>query len=298
MSRTLVACVVGGALAVGSPRAGTNRVTEVESRQQAAASIGKSSSLAEIGGFLWSILETEVARSMYERTRGSGLPANPYTVGDAAWVDVDRDGVPDLVATLSTSPRLIFNQLVLVRRVSGEIKVDRVGVADLEKLGGVLRDLDGDGKLEFVVPSEYSAGSGQNRVKWTSVLELAPDGFIDASEHFPQVYLGEIARTRDEITTLALRAGQVPTPLLEEQLAGREMVLDRLLAVTGQDIDAPTRRAEGWVSSRNPALRGFAVDVFATFPDPRASAGLRLLSKDSDAVVRGRAEVALSAPSR
>jgi len=248
-----------------------------------------------VADLLWSMLQTEEWRREYEMRRAATDPANFYTVGDFRWIDVDRDGSPDLIATLSATPRLIYSQVIVARHVATTFDVQRISILYLENLADAVKDLNGDGTIELVVPIEYAAGSGQNVIAWPVVLQWSGDEFVDASDRFPEVYEGQLPAVRDEVLKLERRMGSSPSPLNVEQLAGKQLILDRLLRATNRDINAPMRRAEHWMTADNPVLRTFAITVFEAFPEGTAADRLRLLARDSDPTVREHATLALEA---
>ena len=250
---------------------------------------------AAVADLLWSKLVPEESRREYEIRRNPGDPPHYYTVGDFRWIDVDHDGSPDLIATLSATPRLVYSQVIVARHVATTFDVERIDVLDMESLAGAVRDLNGDGSVELIVRTEYASGSGQNLVPWSVVHGWSGDQFVDVSEQFPEVYEAQLAAAQDEVLQCEARANLNPTPLHVEQLAGTQMILDRLLRATNRDREAPIRRAEGWATSPNRVVRIFAIAVFTTFPEGTAVDRLRALALDSDAHVRELATRALGA---
>ena len=246
-----------------------------------------------VANLLWTMLQPEAWRKEYELRRAPTDPANYYTVGDFKWIDIDHDGSPDLIATLSATPRLVYGMVIVARHVATTFDVERISVLNMERLTGAIRDLNGDGNVELIVRTEYASGSGQNLVPWSVVLGWSGDQFVDVSDRFPEVYEAQLSATQDEVLRLDARANLNPTPLNIEQLAGKQMILDRLLRVTSRDVDAPIRRAERWVTSANPVLREFAVRVFETFPGGAAVDRLRVLARDPERQVREHATLAL-----
>lgn len=115
----------------------------------------------------------------------------PPAVGDARFVDLDRDGSLELVATVDYSGRGFFDNVVVVRRQQGHF--DWTAVASngpsIEHLDAHLSDVDGDDVPELVLERFMDRYEGALRVPVeTVVYRWEPTGFVDASDTFPQYY--------------------------------------------------------------------------------------------------------------
>src|SRR5437899_512118 len=152
-----------------------------------------------VANLLWTMLQPEDWRKEYELRRAPTDPANYYTVGDFRWIDIDHDGSPDLIATLSATPRRVYSMVIVARHVATTFDVERIAVLDMEKLTGAIRDLNGDGNVELIVRTEYASGSGQNLVPWFVVLGWSGDQFVDVSDRFPEVYEAQLSAAQDEV---------------------------------------------------------------------------------------------------
>jgi hypothetical protein len=244
----------------------------------------------DVANFLWTILNSDDDRRMYESVRPSNAPAMPYSVADFVWIDLDGDSSLDLVAMLSTTPREVYNEIVFVRRVGGEFLVTRTPTADLDGRTldrVILRDTTSG--ILFLVPTRYATGTGPNEVVWLAVYQWGNGGLVDVSDRHPDVYEGDIPDLRTEIASLQAEFERTRSPLDEEAVASAQMVLDRILRVTRQDVAAPIRHAADWASSRNLVLRRFALTVLETFPDSQGLPALRMLARDPDRFIRERA---------
>jgi hypothetical protein len=237
--------------------------------------------------FLWKNLASDAARE-------------DYSVGAHRIVDIDRNGTSEIVVTLSTTPRLVFNELLVLSGLpNGTAQVFRHTTESLQTLEGVIVDLDKDGVPEFIVPTEYAFGSGPHRVVWKVVLGWsAKRGFVDESGDHIEYYESLLGSARSDVSSAERELSADSNPTSKELLAGKQMILDRLLRVTRRDVDAPLRRALAWSDDKDATIRRLAVRVLATFPNDAAMAKLRKLSDDPDGLVRERARSAVMAASK
>jgi hypothetical protein len=119
----------------------------------------------------------------------------PPTVGEARFVDLDRDGTLELVATVDYSGRGFFNNVVVVRQRQGHLSW--TGVSNngrsIEDLPAHLVDANGDGVPELVLEKYMDRYEGALRVPVETVIyRWGPAGFRDASDAFPQYYRGHV----------------------------------------------------------------------------------------------------------
>ncbi len=206
-------------------------------------------------------------------------------VGEFTWADLGGDGRYGLVVTADTTGRAFFEGVdVYQRDIHGKVVVQSFlggGVRDLSK---VVRDLDGDGKVELVIPSrldtEGPGGAFYPTVIWPKVYRLRKGKYVAASRDFPRFYDSEVLPGLDEAIaearqTLATQPErQLPSTgdpeflqhaaeacLPQRRLASLEMTKDKILRVLGRDATAGLSRAREWVANADPCLVGEAVTV-------------------------------------
>jgi hypothetical protein len=242
----------------------------------------------DVAEFLWLVLESETERQAYSNVRTSLDPVVPVIVGEFRWIDLDKDGVYELVATVSTTPRLIYNQVVIVRSAGG-FRVERLASADVVLLRDLVADLDRDGLTELIVPTEYASGTGAHRIVWPAIFGSVNGSMIDVSSRHANYYLDMLSELHQQILLLQTQLQQgtkEERSLRAEFLAGRQMFEDRILSLAGQDTDAPSRRFDKWISSGDAGLRWLALRVIMAVPGPSAVEQLRRLANDTDPVLR------------
>ena len=76
------------------------------------------------------------------------------TVGEFAWIDLAGDERYELATRQDVSGRAYFDYLAVYwRSPAGKVTRDWIEGVDLPSLDKIVRDLDGDGKDELIVPS-------------------------------------------------------------------------------------------------------------------------------------------------
>lgn len=112
-------------------------------------------------------------------------------IGETCFVDLDRDGTLELVATVDDSGRGFFDNVVVVRQQQDGFTWTSVrnDGPSIEHLAAHLVDADGDGVPELVLGSFMDRYEGALRVPVETVIyRWGPSGFHDESNAFPQYY--------------------------------------------------------------------------------------------------------------
>jgi hypothetical protein len=205
----------------------------------------------EIGDVAWTESNLDVLRTFDKAAiedfandmRDDGMHA---AVGEFAWIDLAGDKQYELVTRQDLSGRAYFDYLVVYRRnASGKITRDWIEGCDVPALDKIVRDLDGDGKDELIVPSSIDRHDprgfawGPSRV-WPKVYELRSGRYVDGSRKFAKFYDEEVLRELDakidDARDAIARDPEAQTP--QRQLAVAESVKQKVLRVLG-------RRPEG-----------------------------------------------------
>ena len=206
-------------------------------------------------------------------------------VGESIWADLAGDGRYRLVVTADTTGRSFFDALdVYERGVDGKVQVQSILGSEIHELSKVVRDLDGDGKAELIIPSRLDAqgpgGTLSPTVIWPKVYRVRNGKYVQASRDFPGFYDREVLPGLDEAIEEAPRKVAVhPEPELpsagdpqflqhraeacfpQRRLASVEMTRDKVLRVLGRDATAGLSKAREWVANADPCLLGDAVVV-------------------------------------
>jgi len=180
------------------------------------------------------------------------------TVGEFSWVDLAGDGRYELVTTLDLSGRSFFDYLAVYERDNrGEVSVQWFSEETaIGKLSDVVRDLDGDGRMELIIPTLFPSGAyGAGSVSgvWPAVYKLKNGSYVEASSEFGSFYdteiLPDLLKDIAEARVKARRSvAYVP------KLISWTLEKDKILRVLGRDPTAGLDEARGWVGSDNPNL--------------------------------------------
>lgn len=164
------------------------------------------------------------------------------TVGEFAWIDLAADERYALVTRQDLSGRGYFDYVAVYwRSPSGKLTKDWIEGADLPALDKIVRDVDGDGKNELVVPSAIDSHDprgygGQPSRVWPKVYELQNGHYVDGSRKFTKFYdeevLPQLDRRIDQARDAVARAPEAQAP--QRQLATAELTKKKILRALGR----------------------------------------------------------------
>jgi hypothetical protein len=221
-------------------------------------------------------------------------------IGDFKFIDLDSDGTTELIATLDHSGRRFFNTIVVISRQFDSFKFQKVSVWEMEKLTGIIQDLDNDGKMELFVRTSLTPYRGaQPMACWTAIYSMNTQGvYLEKSASFATYYEKMILPTLENDITL------LETPS-NKGLAGRShetqgdhdvrvVERDKVLRVIGRDPKAGLSTAKAWSKDPDTTKRVFAATVLADIGGSEADVILDQLIKDKDIDVSNKAKAARS----
>jgi hypothetical protein len=193
----------------------------------------------------------------------SEFAATDKSIGEFKWLDLAGDGQYQLVVALSNG-RSFTNLMVYRHDASGTVSYQRLEGAFIPKLDEVVRDIDGDGKDELVVPIQFPPGAywgAKPMAGWSVVYRLQNGTYVEASRDFPNFYDDEVLpQLQDQIKETHR---QIATGLKgEAQLAVLEMSRDKILRMLGREPTAGLQKAREWANTDDPELLGDAIVVF------------------------------------
>lgn len=197
-------------------------------------------------------------------------------VVDFRVTDVDGDGKPELIALVDMSGRG-HERLFAISQTPHGLSAFSLVAWRLDSLGGVLRDLNGDGKQEVVVPRVLTPyGGGYPPAEYPAVYVLTTQGFVDRSSSFTTYYLGELPRIEQRIADLGFLQGEQDIALRDALIAERDIIV----RITGRDPAAGLTTAEQWAADKEPRRRILAAVVLRDIGGSRARATLEKLARD------------------
>jgi hypothetical protein len=181
--------------------------------------------------------------------------------------------------------------------------IQTVDVWVLASFSGRIKDLDGDGHSEVVLPVKLDPGDyrgARPTAVWPAVYAWSSGRFVDASSRFADYYRhgvlpdldAKLVKDREQLTKLGVG---VEGDELEQDIAATTMVRDKIARVTGERADAGVDRARQWMTSGSADLRQ---DAAAVFGDTGRTSELETLARDPDPEVAAAAKRAANRTSR
>ena len=207
-------------------------------------------------------------------------------VGDFKVVDLNSDGRPELVATVDYTGRNYFNTIAIVWQTRSGLRMRTIETWNVETLEGALRDLDGDGKLEILVPKLLTPYLGARPyAAWTSVQALIGNDYADQSSRFRLFYEKTVIPALQQQLEEARAAGE------KHNAEVAEVALFKVMRVTG-DAKAGLQRGLAWSEDADPLARIYAVSVLSEIDDRDALQAINKLAEDPDPEVASVARTA------
>lgn len=150
------------------------------------------------------------------------------TVGEFVFVDLDRDGSLELVATSDYTQAGLFNDLLVVRRTRDNYRFDvqQISSYRLGPLASVIVDADGDRNMELVITTLLTSGrAGEPQVVWPAVYALSSSlNYSEQSTRFGDYYRHTVLPQLDQQIKSLIASNARPYDLLVVQLE-RDKVL-------------------------------------------------------------------------
>lgn len=199
------------------------------------------------------------------------------TVGDFRKVDLDGDGLPELVATVDYSGREFYNTLAVVWEGPEGDRLQTISVWNMKSLDGAIQDLDGDRTQEILVSEPLTPYVGIRPLAvWTSVRSLADKEYSESSSNFRAYY--------DQAVIPELRRDLMHFRQTGDthRAEATEVALFKVLQTVGEEPEAGLKRALSWSGESDPLSRLYAVAVLVDIDNAEAREAVRRMAQDDD----------------
>ncbi len=199
------------------------------------------------------------------RPQGSFPLPSPISVGEFGWLKVGG-GKSDFAVLIDESERGYFNKLDIYSRASGDgLKIQEIEGWEMGPFKKTVRDLNGDGVDELVIPKEFGGGTWQPTAAtpgWPAVYRLENGRYVEDSRDFPSFYDNEVLpRLDQEIRDAEVRI--TLEPFQAETVAVAEATRNKILRVLGRNPVAGLDQAYQWMNSDDPQVMQCAIVTFA-----------------------------------
>lgn len=206
--------------------------------------------------YLRSVNEADIAQFINDDTTYSAVALSERDIGEVAWRNLEGDNRYQLLVTVDVNDRQLFNALLIFwRDYNGKISYQTIhfdgwGIKDLES---AIKDLNGDGKDELIIPTLLISYSTADTFTWPAVYRLEGKRYVEASNEFGSYYEKEI------IPGLEKEIGDpqlAPVGALNRDETKAVLTMERaqILRVIGRDPSAGLADAYQWMNSGDPRL--------------------------------------------
>jgi len=191
---------------------------------------------------------------------------DPTDIGEFIWVDLEHDGKYHLLLTQDVNGRAFYNALLIYTRdAAGRLASQEIRGSSIQDLPKIVRDINGDGKDELIIPTELVSHSTAATTTYPAVYRLENGKYVEASRDFPGFYedkaLPKVTREIEDTHRDIDKIGTSASPLelqakqsLQGKLADLITERDKILRLTGREPTAGLEDARKWMSSDNPDL--------------------------------------------
>jgi hypothetical protein len=192
---------------------------------------------------------------LFTDVTGFALPVKSTDIGEFTWADLQGNGRMELVATMDVNGRAFFNALFIFwRDSSGKVTTREIDGWMISNLHVVIRDLNGDGRDELIVPTVLVQYNTAETTTWPMVYRLEKGKYIEASREFSAFYDNEVLpKLNSEMSQYQAKATKAG-PTNGWNPAWLIMVRDKILRVLGRDPTAGLQQAYQWMNTDDPHL--------------------------------------------
>ncbi len=205
------------------------------------------------------------------RTDSSQRIMPPENVTEFSWVDLEGNGKYALLMVQMPDVCHVCKTILLIFQQGAGGKITVQVMPGASPLNRVIRDLNGDGQKELIIPPPVDPAFAGYAVV-PHVYRLENGKYVEASRDFASYYDTEVLPPIEKAISQArfrLANGPIgakPTVrwlrFLRHKLAELTMDRDKILRMIGRDPDAGLEQAREWMNTPDAALVQDAIAVF------------------------------------
>ena len=266
MKTTILLSLALFMLAANAPAADSGNISMFPMVQPSSAAPETSGSAASHANTLSSSDRAKVANFVNANLPPHWMEVPLYSVAESYRAGAGG-GNSEFFVLLDVSGRGYSNTLLVYSQDSaGKAEVQEIDGWKMANLKQMVRDLNGDGKDELIIPEEIGPGAVWYPLMamptWPTVYRLENGKYVEASRDFPNYYDREVLPQLSEEGREA-KARMSREPFQQETVAVAEMTKAKILRVLGRDPVAGLNQAYQWMNSDNPQLMQCAIATFS-----------------------------------
>jgi hypothetical protein len=241
---------------------------------------------------------TSIRPSSVEAFIQKNIPSEEgVRVCDSRFLQLNRDGLNELVASLDYSGREFCNTVLIVSKVGSDFQSQSITAWNVQNVSQIIKDLNNDGISELVIPQPISDYNGA-KCTATSFRIYRWDGATlasDVSNSFSSFYTDRARELEKDIRSIEENPKLAASTKSDTESCDY-LELDKINRSLGIDSSAGLDRAKVWMNSTDPSLRSKAVRELGEINSQEARTYLGVLSRDANLSVAAEARSSLAPP--
>ncbi|MBS4055988.1 MAG: hypothetical protein KGZ82_01565 [Bacteroidales bacterium] len=227
--------------------------------------------------------KNEVEMFLKEQMESKGKLGLMTSLCSFQFIDMNNDGVHELVVSVDYSDRHFCNAVVVVSKNDNHFNIEELSAWHVDDITDVIANLDNSGHKYLIIPQDLSNYEGAHCVAtWPRIYQWTKDGFAEVGYNFPSFYKKHLEILKKRRRQLEMTSASLSRSASTEDVSCLLMEEDKIARFLKISPNAGFTKAIDWMMSNNPLLRSKAIRVFEDIGDQESLYNLSVLAGDSD----------------